>query len=188
MSGQTVINDDEPSKLVEEPKFGDCLVIGGCGFLGQHIVKFLLDEPTVTSVAVMSRSPFVNRVPTVIYHIGDITQPEHVRHVVSLVKPRVIFNTASPHAYVDHEHALDNFYVNVDGNRYLLDAAADVGSVKAFVYTSSAPIIASRGDGYDHADESVETLATKQNSGDPYHVAKAIADKMTLDANGKNGQ
>ncbi|TVY84710.1 Sterol-4-alpha-carboxylate 3-dehydrogenase [Lachnellula suecica] len=177
---------NEAAVAAEEPIFGACLVVGGCGFLGSHVVDFLLAEPTVTSVAVMSRFPFKNRStnPKVTYHIGDITLPHQVRHVVSQVKPRVIINTASPHAYIDHEHALDNFYVNVDGNRNLLEAAADVGTVKAFVYTSSGPIVASRGGGYSLADESKETLANKPN-GDPYHIAKALGDKMTLEANGK---
>ena len=188
----TLASESEDEKDIvdvppQEPHFGACLVIGGCGFLGQHIVKFLLNEPTVTSVAVMSRSPFTNRFDKVSYHIGDITKPDHVRHVVQQVRPKVIFNTASPHAYIDHEHVLDNFYVNVDGNRNLLEAAAEVGTVKAFVYTSSGPIVASRGGGYDHANETKETLAVTRK-GDPYHVAKAMADQMTLEANGKYGK
>jgi 3-beta hydroxysteroid dehydrogenase/isomerase family len=171
----------------EEPHLGDVLVVGGCGFLGHHVVKFLLAEPTCTSIAVMSRSPFSNRLKGVTYHIGDITIPEHVKHVVNQVKPRVIINTASPHAYIDHEHAIENFRVNVDGNQTLLDEAANFGTVKAFVYTSSGPIIAGKGGAYDHADETFPTLAGNR-TGDPYHIAKAIGDKQTLDANGKNGK
>ncbi|TVY93828.1 Sterol-4-alpha-carboxylate 3-dehydrogenase, decarboxylating [Lachnellula willkommii] len=186
----TLTSESEDEKDVfdvhQEPHFGACLVIGGCGFLGQHIVKFLLNEPTVTSIAVLSRSPFTNRHDKVSYHIGDITKPDQVRHIFQQVRPKVIFNTASPHAYIDHEHVLDNFYVNVDGNRNLLEAAAEIGTVKAFVYTSSGPIVASRGGGYDHADETKETLAVSRK-GDPYHVAKAIGDQMTLEANGKHG-
>ena len=181
---------DEKKEILDvpqEPHFGACLVIGGCGFLGHHIVKFLLNEPTVTSVAVLSRSPFTNRYDNVSYHICDITKSDQVRHVLQQVRPKVIFNTASPHAYIDHEHVLDNFYVNVDGNRNLLDAAAEVGTVKAYVYTSSGPIVASRGGGYDHADETKETLAVSRK-GDPYHVAKALGDQMTLQANGKHGK
>ncbi|CAG8960443.1 hypothetical protein HYFRA_00008162 [Hymenoscyphus fraxineus] len=173
-------------KVLEKPHLGTVLVVGGCGFLGQHVVKFLLQEPTCDSVAVMSRSPFKNRFEDVTYHIGDITNPQHVDHVMNLVKPKVIINTASPHAYIDHEHAGDNFRVNVDGNQCLLDAAAQVGTVKAFVYTSSAPIIAGTGGAYDHADETHPTLAVTKK-GDPYHVAKALGDRLTLDANGKNG-
>lgn len=103
------------------------------------------------------------------------------------MKPKVIINTASPHAYIDHEHAGENFRVNVDGNRCLLEAAGEVGTVKAFVYTSSGPIIAGMGGAYDHADETHPTLAVS-GKGDPYHVAKALGDRLTLEANGKNGK
>jgi sterol-4alpha-carboxylate 3-dehydrogenase (decarboxylating) len=171
----------------DELGLGTVLVIGGCGFLGHHVVKFLLAEPSCTAVAVMSRSPFKNRFDGVSYHIGDITIPEHVKHVVHQVKPKVIINTASPHAYIDHEHAIDNFRVNVDGNQSLLDEAAAVGTVKAFIYTSSGPIIAGTGGAYDHADETFPTLAVSKR-GDPYHIAKAMGDKITLEANGENGK
>lgn len=91
----------------------------------------------------------------------------------SQVKPTVIFNTASPHAYIDHEQAPDYFLVNVDGNKNVLAAAAAAGTVKAYAYTSSGPIIAGSGAGYDHADESHPTLAVIRK-GDPYHLAKAL--------------
>ncbi|KAG0645588.1 Sterol-4-alpha-carboxylate 3-decarboxylating [Hyphodiscus hymeniophilus] len=134
----------------------------------------------------MSRSPFKTRYGGVKYYIGDITKSSHVDHVVSQVKPNVIFNTASPHAYVDHEHAPEYFTINIDGNQNLLVAAAAVGTVKAYVYTSSAPIIAGSGGSYDHADESHPTLAVIQK-GDPYHVAKALGDELVLRANRKHG-
>jgi sterol-4alpha-carboxylate 3-dehydrogenase (decarboxylating) len=174
--------------MVSQPKseLGACLVIGGCGFLGSHIVRELLDDPTCTSVAVMSRNPFKNRYDNVTYFIGDIKNVEHVNSVVSQVKPKVIFNTASPHAYIDHEQAPDYFYVNVDGNKNLLAAAAAVGTVKAYVYTSSGPIIAGSGGSYDHADETYPTLAVIRK-GDPYHLAKALGDELVLAANRKNG-
>ena len=167
-------------------QLGACLVVGGCGFLGHHVVKNLLADPTCTSIAVMCRSPFQNRFEGVTYHIGDITNIEHVRHVFTQVKPHIVINTASPHAYVDHEHAPENFRVNVDGTTNLLQVAGEIGTVEAFVYTSSGPIIAGSGGAYDHADESVPTLATIRK-GDPYHLAKALGDKIVLEANGKNG-
>lgn len=68
----------------------------------------------------------------------------------------------------------------------MLEAAAETGTVKAFVYTSSAPIIAGVGGAYDHADETHPTLAVTRK-GDPYHLAKALGDRLTLEANGKNG-
>jgi hypothetical protein len=90
-------NNVDPNSLL--PQLGNVLVVGGCGFLGHHVVKFLLNEPTVTSISVMCRSPFKNKFDGVDYHIGDVTKFDHCRHVLEQVKPKVIFNTASPHAY-----------------------------------------------------------------------------------------
>jgi sterol-4alpha-carboxylate 3-dehydrogenase (decarboxylating) len=60
-----------------------------------------------------------------------------------------------------------------------------VGTVKAYVYTSSGPIIAGSGGAYDHADETYPTLAMIRK-GDPYHVAKALGDELVLNANRKH--
>jgi sterol-4alpha-carboxylate 3-dehydrogenase (decarboxylating) len=77
---------------------------------------------------------------------------------------------------------------SVDGNQHVLDSAARVGSVRAIVYTSSGPIIAGTGAGYDHADETQPTLAWPiARKGDPYHLAKAMGEKMILEADGKHG-
>lgn len=165
---------------------GSALVVGGCGFLGHHIVRELLADSSCTCVTVMSRNPDHDRFDNVKYVAGDITVAEDVERVVREIKPTVIFNTASPVAYIDHEHAPEYFTVNVDGNKHLLSAAKAVGTVKAYVYTSSGPIIAGGGAAYDHADETHPTLATIRK-GDPYHLAKALADQLVLESNDRNG-
>jgi len=54
--------------------------------------------------------------------------------------------------------------------------------------SSIGPIVAVPGGGYDHADETYPTLASPTlQKGDPYHVAKAIGDKVVLEANGMVG-
>lgn len=165
---------------------GTVLVVGGCGFLGHHIVKELLDDPSCSSIAVMSRDPSINCYEGVSYLTGDITSRDDVKQVLEQVKPHVIINTASPIAYLDYEHAPQNFKVNVDGNRHLISCAMAIGTVRAFVYTSSAPIVAGGGGEYDHADESWPTLAVLRK-GDPYHLAKALGDQLVLDANNPHG-
>ncbi len=165
---------------------GSALVVGGCGFLGGHLVRELLTDPACTSVTVMSRMPFRNQFDGVDYVPGDVTVVDDVERVLAKVKPNVIFNTASPIAYRDYEYSAENFTVNVDGNKNLLSAARAIGSVRAYVYTSSGPIIAGDGVGYDHADETVPTLAVTKK-GDPYHVAKALGDQLVLDANDPEG-
>ncbi|KAL3421064.1 3-beta hydroxysteroid dehydrogenase/isomerase [Phlyctema vagabunda] len=167
-------------------ELGSVLVIGGCGFLGRHIVKALLDDPTSPKVAVMSRNPTSNQFENVSYHTGDVTDYETVSSLLTKVQPRVIINTASPVAYADHEHKSDYLKVSVDGTANLLACAAEIPSVRAYVYTSSAPIIAGAGAAYYRSDETAPTLNVIRK-GDPYHIAKAIADQMVLDANDPKG-
>ncbi|KAK0707909.1 hypothetical protein B0H67DRAFT_495605 [Lasiosphaeris hirsuta] len=165
---------------LQSTRLGSVAVVGGCGFLGHHIVKRLLEDDTVTSISVMSRNPNKNLFTDsrLTYASGDIT-------------PNVVINTASPVAYIDHVHAPDYERVNVGGNDNLLRAARDIGSVKAYVYTSSGPIIAGAGGAYNQADETYPTLAQQgpkaQKHGDPYHVAKARGDVLVLGANDPAG-
>lgn len=165
---------------------GSVLVVGGCGFLGHHIVQQLLEDPAVTQVSVVCRNPSHDRYEKVDYYSGDISKEEEIQSVLNTVKPNTIINTASPVAYIDHEHAPEYFKVNVDGNKNLLKQAAAVGSVSVYVYTSSAPIIAGSGGAYSRADETYPTLVTLKK-GDPYHLAKAMGDELVLGANGKYG-
>ena len=51
------------------------LVIGGCGFLGFHVVKALVSEHN-WSVHVLSRKPSRNRVEGAQYHTGSVLSPD----------------------------------------------------------------------------------------------------------------
>ena len=174
-------------------KLGSVLVVGGCGFLGHHIVQQLLDDPTVTSITVISRNPTQNLLTSttipLTYLPGDITDPSTISRIVSSTKPTVVINTASPVAYIDHVHAPEYERVNVLGNENLLRAAASTPSVKAYIYTSSGPIIAGSGGAYSQADETYPTLASLPFSKkhDPYHLAKARGDALVLAANNTHG-
>jgi sterol-4alpha-carboxylate 3-dehydrogenase (decarboxylating) len=90
-------------------RLGSVAVIGGCGFLGHHIVKQLLDDATVTSISVMSRNPSKNRFSDarISYTVGDITVRADVERFIAHAKPTIVINTASPVAYIDHVHAPD---------------------------------------------------------------------------------
>ncbi len=176
------------SKSLTKAPLGRVAVIGGCGFLGHHIVKQLRDEQECTFISVMSRDPTKNNFDGVAYITGDITSPVDVENFLNQAKPDVIINTASPVAYIDHVHAPDYEKVNVGGNQNLLAAAKALGTVRAYVYTSSGPIIAGAGGAYDQADETHPTLATmKSSGGDPYHVSKARGDALVLAANDRAG-
>lgn len=117
------------------------LVVGGCGFLGHHIVSQLLEKFPSARISVLDLRTAHNRFPSVSYYDGDITSVEAVQHILGRVGPQVIIHTASP-VVADFKGSPTLYYkVNVDGTRILLECAGQIGCVRAFVYTSSASVI-----------------------------------------------
>ncbi|KAI4249394.1 MAG: hypothetical protein L6R42_009012, partial [Xanthoria sp. 1 TBL-2021] len=134
-------NDRPPLKSL-----GSVLVIGGCGFLGSHIVRQLLDSYSC-DISVLDLRTTTNRYPNVSYHEGNITSLDSLRPIFSSIKPTVIIHTASPAFTADNQKlhqgkARSLFHsVNVTGTSNLLTCASETRSVKAFIYTSSSSVI-----------------------------------------------
>lgn len=130
---------------------GNVLVIGGCGFLGHHIVNLLLESYTA-SVSVLDLYTTRNRRPDgeVQYFDGDITSIESILPVFQKVKPAVVIHTASP-TLMGGSNALYK-KVNVDGTATVIEACQKTG-VKALVYTSSASVISDTQTDLINADE-----------------------------------
>ena len=162
------------------------LVVGGCGFVGFHVVKALLEErETWPSVHVMSRGPTRNRHAGASYHVGDMTSTEQVRTLLDDIRPSTIIHTASPSATGDTEKNWQYFYkFNVPGTKSVLDCAAASTYVKAFVYTSSVSVIEISS--FDYADETMP-IATSTSKLHYYRKSKALADQYVLDSNNKTG-
>lgn len=70
---------------VDAKTLDSVLVIGGCGYLGSNLVRFLLEEPTCSSVHVMSRNPVNNIHQRAIYHVGDVSS-RYVLYIHNLLK------------------------------------------------------------------------------------------------------
>lgn len=160
------------------------LVIGGCGFIGYHVVKALLAEKSPSfSVHVMSRNINKNQLPKAEYHTGDFTSEKDVTSVLEAVQPVIIFHVASP--VPAGNTSSDQFYfdTNVEGTKTLLRVAAECKSVKAFVYTSSSGVLL--GDSYDNGDETWPIKTAKTRNSNAYATSKAIADQLVQDHNGK---
>ena len=164
---------------------GSVLVVGGCGFLGHHVVKQIISlKLPQTRVSVLDISIDRYRMASVSYYRGDITSSEDVRRVYQETTPQVIIHTVSP--VVDSHNAASYHRVNVLGTRVLLDEAQHMGFTKAFVYTSSMSVIHNGYADLVMADESMPVLL---GSAQPnlYNLSKSIAENLVLDANRKHG-
>jgi sterol-4alpha-carboxylate 3-dehydrogenase (decarboxylating) len=130
---------------------GKVVVVGGCGFLGSHIVKYIVERHPQTQVAVLDLRTSSNRnaSPTVSYHDGDITDLAAMTALFSQLRPDAVIHTASPHFNLKPEI---HDKVNIGGTKNLVKAAQETG-VKAFVYTSSASVILSATEPLVNADE-----------------------------------
>ena len=131
---------------------GKVLIIGGCGFLGHHIVD-LLHESYTASITVLDLHTTRNRRPSsdgISYHEGDITTLASILPVFEKVKPDVVIHTASP-TLVGGSRELYR-KVNVEGTKCVIEACQQSG-VKALVYTSSASVISDNKSDLINADE-----------------------------------
>ncbi|KAL9122803.1 MAG: hypothetical protein Q9187_000648 [Circinaria calcarea] len=166
-----------------EDHLGIVLVIGGCGCVGFHVVKALLEEPSCSSIHVFSRNPYHNRLPGVQYHAGSLTSFEDIRSLFETIHPTVVFHVASPLSSGNDANNKLFYDTNVQGTKYLLDRAGNTPSVKAFVYTSSSSVAQ---EPYNFITEATPLISCK--SGFNYYSAtKALADECVLKANNPAG-
>ena len=155
------------------------LVIGGCGFLGHHIVQRLVEKDVRVSVLDLDVSR--NRYSGASYTRGDICSRVEVDAVLDAEKPQVIIHTASPLA--TDQLDLDVYMkVNVDGTRTIIEAAASHAAVRAVVYTSSAAVVFNFVSDLHDAQESLPVLRMPEQR-DVYAHSKGIAEDLVRESN-----
>lgn len=164
---------------------GPFMVVGGCGFLGHHIVnEILATVPGSPKIAIVDLKTDNKRHPSATYHNADITRRDELAKVFEDVKPQIVFDTVSPHpATVDHA-ALEK--VNVVGTQNLIECAKAVGTVRAFVYTSSSSLVH---DNKGPLIEATEDMPVFYYPDQPvyYSHTKALGEKIVLSANRECG-
>jgi sterol-4alpha-carboxylate 3-dehydrogenase (decarboxylating) len=162
------------------------LVLGGCGALGYHIIKQLLDTKKASDVTSLDIRTDVNRVPGAKYIKGSIALEEDVRLVLEIVKPKVIMHTVSPQLMGQkNTHELyEN--VNVGGTKILLDCIAETDYVKALVYTSSSSVIHNNITDLVEATEDGRLFYWPEQT-EFYSHTKAMAEDLIQGANRHNG-
>jgi sterol-4alpha-carboxylate 3-dehydrogenase (decarboxylating) len=145
-NNHTMARTEGPASL------GKVIVVGGCGFLGSHIVSYIVKRHPQTQVAVLDLRTNANRnaSPNVTYHGGDITDLDAMKAIFSQINPDAVIHTASPDVFRVKPEMFDK--VNVTGTKNLVKAAQESG-VKAFIYTSSASVILDASAELINADE-----------------------------------
>lgn len=166
--------------MASSSKLDPILITGGCGFIGYHLVQHLLDFDSGCRIHVLDITTERNRIDSVTYHRGDIASANDVSRVMQEVKPRVVFHVACPDPMVIATKLFEK--VVVGGARNLLSSAAAVGTVQAFVYTSSSSVI------HDNMTDLIDAHETLPILRPPvqkrtYTLTKATAEEEILAAN-----
>lgn len=150
------------------------LVTGGGGFLGQAIVRQLVERGEEVSVLNRGRYPDLEALG-VTCHCGDIADPDTVSAACKGVGAVIhVAAKADPGLYwPEFEHA------NVQGTDNVIAACREHG-IRVLVYTSS-PSVTHSADDLENGDESAPY---PERFPAPYPATKAEAEKRVLAANG----
>ncbi|KAH8885187.1 3-beta hydroxysteroid dehydrogenase/isomerase [Thozetella sp. PMI_491] len=173
----------------KKSNLGNVLVIGGCGFLGHHVVRVVLRDYKV-AVSVIDLRCTRNRRPDsdgVKYFEADITDTAKLQSLFEEIKPDIVIHTASPIPQSDSGSMSNAIYykVNVEGTQSVIEAARATG-VKGLVYTSSASIISDNVSDLINANEEWPVIRGKAQT-EYYSETKAAAEELILAANRKDG-
>jgi sterol-4alpha-carboxylate 3-dehydrogenase (decarboxylating) len=142
---------------------GNVLVIGGCGFLGHHIVNLLFSSYQA-SISVIDLRTIRNRRADgdgVQYFDADITSLEALLPIFEKIKPDIVIHTASPPGVGNNNELYRK--VNVEGTRNVIEACQKT-NVKALVYTSSASVISDNASDLINADERWPIIPAKSQT------------------------
>ncbi|MCJ1398260.1 erg26, C-3 sterol dehydrogenase [Xylographa trunciseda] len=157
-------------------ELGTVLVVGGCGFLGHHIVRALLNSKACSSVAVISRNPTKNILPEATYHACDISSCNSLLPLLESIRPLIIITTAAPLSTSTYIRDFTS-----TATETLLACARSTSSVRHFIYCSSSSAVA--GAPFSLLRESDATMVPPYSRDNLYGAAKARDDALVLASN-----
>ena len=166
---------------MSDSTLGNCLVVGGCGFLGYHLVGHLVASGDYASVTVLDRNVQANLCDDATYVQADIGDADCLAQQFGTVAPSVIFHAASPISALPTSRLAEFAKTNIDGTKSLLAIAKASPSVKVFVYTSTCDVYANP----PHQNVAETHAMWAQNDmSNEYNRTKAVADELVRAANG----
>ncbi|XP_044515562.1 3 beta-hydroxysteroid dehydrogenase type 7 isoform X2 [Gracilinanus agilis] len=164
------------------------LVTGGCGFLGEHVVRLLLErESRLRELRVfdLHLGPWLealNSGPVQVIPIqGDVTRSEDV--VAAVAGAHIVIHIAG---LVDVWGLVDPeviYRVNVQGTQNVIEACVQTGT-RFLVYTSSMEALGPNSKGHPFYRGNEDTHYEVIHK-EPYPRSKAQAERLIIEANGR---
>ena len=170
--------------VASSPSLSPVLITGGCGFIGSHLIEHLHAINPSCEIHVIDNYTSRTFLPSVKYYMYDVSAADAVDLVMLEAKPRTIFHIACPDSMVVDPELFER--VNVGGTRNLLASAAKVGTVQAFVFTSTSSVIHDNVSDLIDADETLPILRPPFQKR-IYTLTKATAEEEIIAANRKDG-
>jgi UDP-glucose 4-epimerase len=148
-----------------------CLVTGGLGFIGSHVVEALLQrEHDVLVIDDCSTGTLDNQQPGASNRVLDLTT-EAAAKAIAEYRPEWVFHLAAlPRIQPSFDEPEIHEFVNVTGTIRLHQTLAQVGSVEALVNSSSSAV-------YGNATEVPTTEAADIQPLSPYALQKYAAER-----------
>ncbi|XP_053526182.1 sterol-4-alpha-carboxylate 3-dehydrogenase, decarboxylating isoform X1 [Artibeus jamaicensis] len=160
-----------PHLTEDSPKAKKCTVIGGSGFLGQHMVEQLLARGYTVNVFDI-RQGFDN--PQVQFFLGDLCSQQDLYPAVKGVS--TVFHCASPPPSSNNKEVF--YRVNYIGTKNVIETCKEAG-VQKLILTSSASVIF---EGVD-IKNGTEDLPYAMKPIDYYTETKILQEREVLGAN-----
>ena len=146
-----------------------CVVTGGCGFIGSHLVDALVDRGNqVTVVDDLSTGDASNLNTAAEFRNVSVLDEDALREAIEGAD--VVFHLAAlPRIPRSIEDPVNTHRVNVDGTLHVLEAARRAG-VSRVVYSSSSSVYGAQRTHLMHEDMTPEPLS-------PYALQKLIGEQ-----------
>jgi dihydroflavonol-4-reductase len=167
---------ETPPTLPADPLLKRCVVTGGAGFIGSHLVRLLLDRGHSVCVVDLLPSPGLDRRAEFVQ--GSILDAPFIR--AAMVGADQVFHlAANPHLWVRDKRSF--LETNHRGTQVVLAAAAAAG-VQRIIHTSTELVLVARRGNQDAAiiDETVRR--TLEDMPGPYCRSKYLAEQEAIKA------
>lgn len=151
------------------------LVTGGTGFLGEHLVRHLVEQGQHEVVVLArSHSPVLEATGVRVVR-GDVLEGDELRD--SMAGCKGVFHLAGMVSR-DPDDGQRMMRVHVDGTRRVMHAAADARVERVVVASTSGTVAVSK---YDEVLDERAGYATELVAGWPYYASKVYQEKLAFE-------